>query len=446
MIVRSQTRSRFRASESQVQNGAPGRRQRFGPSNFGFVSDFEFRISNFLLPQALVLVVLIVGLFCLGCEKRSAAKPTKGPRSEGGAPVPVTATTVAQKTTSVAVPSFGTVEAYADVEVRAQVTGILEKVHFVEGQMVKKGDRLLSIDPRQPQATLKAAQANLEKDQAQLKNAEREATRQTELLQKGFASQDVYDQAVTAVETLRAAMSADRAAIENAALQLDYCSVCSPVDGCTGRLLVHRGNLVKANDTSVVTIRQVDPIYVSFWVQEQHLSAIRKNIAAKALDVGVTLPGEEKEPIHGALSFIDNTVDPDNRTIHLRATFANLDRRLWPGQYVKVLLTIAQEPNSMVVPSQAIQTGQSGRFVYVVKSDQTVETRPLALKREVGNESVVEGLKPGEVVVTDGQLRLVSGARVQIKPGSGPQRPTPAPSGPSQPSSTAVEGSDSPQR
>ncbi len=396
--------------------------------------------------RAFTFMILGLGLlYAGGCEKRSAAKPTKGARAEGGAAVPVTVATVQQRTTPVAVPSFGTVEAYADVEVRAQVTGILEQAHFTEGQMVKKGDLLLSIDPRQPQVNLKVAQANLEKDQAQLKNAEREAARQTELLEKGFASQDVYDQAMTGVETLRAAVNADQAAIENVALQLDYCSIRSPVDGCTGRLLLHRGNLVKANDASVVTIRQVDPIYVSFWIQEQHLSAVRKNMANGALDVALTLPGEDNEPIHGALSFIDNTVDPDNRTIHLRATFANQDRRLWPGQYVKVLLTIAQEPDSILVPSQAIQTGQSGRFVYVVKSDQTVEARSIALKREVGNESVVEGLKPGAVVVTDGQLRLVPGAHVQTKSGPGPQGQNSAVESPSQPQSTTAGTSDSPK-
>ncbi len=399
------------------------------------------------IVRALVSIILGVSLlYAGGCAKRSAAKPTKGAKGEGGAAVPVAVATVQQRTTPVAVGNFGTVEAYADVEVRAQVTGILEQVHFTEGQMVKKGDRLLSIDPRQPQANLKAAQANLEKDQAQLKNAEREAARQTELLEKGFASQDVYDQAQTAVETLRAAVSADRAAIENAALQLDYCSIRSPVDGCTGRLLLHRGNLIKANDASVVTIRQVDPIYVSFWIQEQHLSAIRKNMANGALDVAVTLPGEEDKPIRGALSFIDNTVDPEQRTIHLRATFANRDQRLWPGQYVKVLLTIAQEPDSILVPSQAIQTGQTGRFVYVVKSDQTVEAKPVGVKRDIGNESVVEGVRAGDIVVTDGQIRLVPGARVQSKPGPGPQRPTPASSGPSQPSPTAAGSSDSPQK
>jgi len=329
--------------------------------------------------------------------------------------VPVTVASVQQKTTPIAVSSFGTVEACSSVDVKAQVTGILTQVHFTEGQMVKKGDLLLSIDPRQPQATLKMVQANLAKNEAQLKNADREAARQAELYEKGFAAQDLYDQTVTAVETLRAAVEADKATVENAALQLDYCSIRSPVDGCVGRLYVHQGNLVKSNDVTVVTIRQIDPIYVSFWIGEQHLSAIQKHSAAAPLDVAVTQAGQEADPIHGRLTFIDNTVDPNLRTIHLRGTFDNKDRRLWPGQYVRVLLTIAEEPNSILVPSQAVQTGQTGQFVYVVKSDETVESRPVAVERELANESVVEGVQPGEEVVTDGQLRLVSGAKIQRK-------------------------------
>jgi len=439
-----ESRKPKQSQNSNDQNAVTGSTPRF---EFGILSPracFGFGAADLVLP---CLVALMAGLLCLsGCEKRSAAKPTKGAKGEGGgAAVPVTVASVQQRTTPVAVSSFGTVEAYADVEVRAQATGILEQVHFTEGQMVKKGDLLLSIDPRQPQANLKVAQANLEKNQAQLKNAEREAARQTELLEKGFASQDVYDQAQTGVEMLRAAVSADRAAVENAGLQLEYCSIRSPVDGCTGRLLLHRGNLVKANDASVVTIRQIDPIYVSFWIQEQHLAAIHRNTANGTLDVAVTLSGEEDRPIHGALSFVDNTVDPDNRTIHLRATFANPDRRLWPGQYVKVLLTIAQEPDSLLVPSQAIQTGQTGRFVYVVKSDQTVEARSIAVKREVGNESVVNGVKPGEVVVTDGQIRLVPGARVQTKPGPGRPGEARAVESPSPPQPAATGTSDSPK-
>jgi multidrug efflux system membrane fusion protein len=330
--------------------------------------------------------------------------------------------TVQQKTMPVEVRNFGSVEAYANVELKVQVTGVLTQVHFTEGQMVKKGDLLLSIDPRQPEAALKMAKANLEKDQAQLKNAQREAARQTELFQKGFAPQDIYDQAMTAVETLQAAVSADKAAIEDAALQLDYCSIRSPVDGCTGRLLVHQGNLIKANDVSVVSIRQVEPIYVSFWVPDHHLPAIKREMATHALDVGVT-SGQASDMTHGDLSFIDNTVDPNSHLIHLRATFPNKDGRLWPGQYMDVVLTIAQEPNCVIVPSQAIQTGQNNQFVYVVKSDQSVESRPVVVKRTMNNDAIVEQVKPGEVVVTDGQLRLVPGARVQIKDSSQPSAP-----------------------
>lgn len=348
-----------------------------------------------------------------GCRKQPPAR--QGPRGEAQMAAPVTVAAAEQKATAIDVRSFGSVEAYANVEIKAQVTGVLTQVHFTEGQMVKKGDLLLSIDPRQPQAALKMAQANLERDQAQLKNAEREASRQTELLQKGYASQDVYDQAMTAVETLRAAVSADEAAIETAALELDYCSIRSPVDGCTGSLHVHQGNLIKANDIAVVSVRQVDPIYVSFWIPEHHLAAIRSEMTAHKLDVAVTASGEAGKAAHGTLSFIDNTVDPDNRTIHLRATFDNADGRLWPGQYVNVVLTISREPNSVVVPSQAVQTGQNNQFVYVVKSDQSVEARPITVKRAINSETVVEGVQPGETIVTDGQLRLVPGAKVQIK-------------------------------
>ncbi len=397
MIVRLE----IRGLKFEIQNRDPHRRHRY--CSFGFM-------------------LSVVSLLLLaGCPKESPAG--KGPRGEGGMAVPVSVATVEQRTTPIAVRSFGTVQAYANVEIKAQVTGVLTQVHFTEGQMVKKGDKLLSIDARQPQAALKMAQANLERDTAQLKNAEREAARQTELLQKGYASQDIYDQAMTAVETLRAAVSANKAAIEDAALQLDYCSICSPVDGCTGSLHVHQGNLIKANDIAVVSVRQVDPIYVSFWVPENHLPAIKREMAPHELDVAVTPPGESGEAIHGILSFIDNTVDPDNRTIHLRATFANADGRLWPGQYVNVVLTIAQEPDSIVVPSEAIQTGQNNQFVYVVKPDQSVEARPITTKRAVNSETVVEGVQPGEVIVTDGQLRLVPGARVQIK--NSPQSPTP---------------------
>ena len=358
---------------------------------------------------------MLILVFPGGCSKRPVQ--SQAAKTESQMAVPVMVAPVEQKTTSVEIGSFGTVEAFASVELKTQITGVLTGVHFIEGQMVKKGDLLLSIDPRQPQAALKAAQANLEKDDAQLKNAEKEAARQTKLLHKGFASQDEYDASITAVETLRAAVKADKAAVENATLQLDYCSVRSPIDGCIGKLHINEGNLVKADDTSVVTIKQIDPIYVSFWVPEQHLPAIQKYMATSSLDVTVYQPYEKLEPIHGSLTFVDNTVDDSasTRTIRLRATFSNKDRRLWPGQYVNVVLALTQEPNSLVVPSQAIQTGQNNQFVYVVKSDGAVEAKPVTIRRTINNETVVEGVQPGEMVVTDGQIRLVPGARVEIK-------------------------------
>jgi membrane fusion protein, multidrug efflux system len=368
------------------------------------------------VAMRLVLCLTAALTLCqTGCSKRSDGTSRRGGPGGGPPAVPVMLGTVQQKTTAIEVANFGTVEAYANVDIKAQVGGILTGVHFTEGQMVKKGDPLLSIDPREPQVALKAAQATLAGHEAQRKNAESEAARQTQLLQKGFTSQDEYDKAVTAVETLRAAVSADNAAIDSATLQLDYCSIRSPIDGRTGSLHVHQGNLIRANDISIVTVMQTDPIYVSLRVPESYLPDIRKSMAAGKLDVKVTQPDANEAPIHGALSLIENTVDVDGRTIYLRATFANKDQRLWPGQYVDVVLTIAQEPNSIVVPSQAIQTSQTGQFIYVVKTDQTVEARPVTVRRSMDSEAVVEGVQAGEVVVTDGQLRLVPGSRVQAK-------------------------------
>jgi multidrug efflux system membrane fusion protein len=358
-------------------------------------------------------LLAILCLFFIGaCPKRAGSRN----KSEGGPAVPVTVAIVERKTTSVEINIFGTVQAYASVEVKAQITGILDKVHFTEGQPVKKGELLLSIDPREPQAALKLAQANLQKDEAQLRNAEKEAARQRELFSKGFSSQDEYDKSTTLVETFLAAVAADKAAVENAQLRLDYCSIRSPIDGCIGSLHVHQGNLVKENDVSVVTINQTDPIYVTFSVPEQYLPAIQKYKEANNLDVRAIQPYEKGEPARGTLSFVDNAVDSNTRTIRLRATFLNKDGRLWPVQYVNVTLTLTQEPNSLVIPTQAVQTGQNNQFVYVVKPDTTVEARPITVIRTLNSETVVEGVAPGEAVVTDGQLRLVPGAKVQAKP------------------------------
>ncbi len=376
-------------------------------------------INNRTMATRAALWALVIALPLLGsCAKRGAASPAA--RREGGGAIPVTVAPVLQKTTAIEVTRFGTVEPYAVVDVRAQITGILTEVHFVEGQQVKKGDTLLSIDPRQPTAAMRAAKANLEGHQAQLRNVETEAGRKRQLLEKGFIAQDELDQITTSVDILRASVSADLAAVENASLQLDYCTIRSPIDGRTGSLHLHQGNLVKSNDVSVVTVMQTEPIYVSFWVPEELLPPVRKGMAKGDLDVRVTLAGDDGGPMHGVLSLIENTADVSNHTIRLRATLANKDRRLWPGQYVDTVLTISEEPNSLVVPSVAVQTGQTSQFVYVVKPDQTVEARPVTVKRAMDKETVVEGVQAGQIVVTDGHLRLVPGARVQAKdPGQG---------------------------
>jgi len=352
-------------------------------------------------------------LFFCACSKKPS--DSRAGKSEHSQAVPVIVATVEQETIPVELTGFGSVEAYANVSLKTQVTGILTAVHFIEGQAVKKGDLLLSIDSRQFEAALKLAQANLAKDKAQLKNAEKEAARQKDLLKKGFASQDDYDNALTAAESLRATVDADKALLENAALQLEHCSIRSPINGIIGSLYVDQGNLVKADDITVVTINQIVPIYVSFSFRQENLPEIRYHVAKGRLEVAVAGTSNKQQVAHGYLSFIDNAVDPETGTIRLRATFANEEQSLWPGQFVEVSLILTNEPNALAVPSRAVQTGQSGQFVYVVNSDQTVEARPVTVKRTINNQTVLEGVKAGEVVVTDGQLRLAPGAKVQIK-------------------------------
>jgi multidrug efflux system membrane fusion protein len=235
------------------------------------------------------------------------------------------------------------------------------------------------------------------------------------LLDKGFASQNVYDNAATAAEALRAVVEADKASVDNAILQVEYCSIHSPIDGVIGKLFLNQGNLVKENDITVVTIKQITPIYVTFSFRQESLPEIREYMSKNKLDVTATGTSEKSQPEQGFLSFVDNAVDATTGTILLRATFANEKQNLWPGQFVKVNLTLTNEPNAIVIPSQAVQNSQSGQFVYVVKSDNTVEMTGVTVNRIVEGASVVKGLQPGQTVVTDGQLRLVPGAKVQIK-------------------------------
>jgi len=359
--------------------------------------------------------------------------------------VPVAVSTVIQKTVPIEVRAIGNVEAYSTVSVKALVSGELIKVYFKEGQEVRKGDLLFQIDPRPFEAELrraegnlakdtaqaKQAEANLARDMAQAKNAEMQARRYADLFKEGVVAREIFDQIRTnsdaldatiqadkaSLEYSSAAIRSDKAAIENAKLQLGYCTIRSPMDGRTGNLIVHQGNIVKANDSPpLVIINQIQPMYATFSVPEQYLSEIKKHMAAGKLEVAAIPPKEETNAVQGVLTFIDNTVDSTTGTIRLKGTFANREKHLWPGQFVNVVLTLSTQPNTVVVPSRAVQTGQTGQYVFVVKPDLTVESRPVVIGTSLSSEMVIErGLKPGETVVSDGQLRLTPGAKVEVK-------------------------------
>ena len=349
--------------------------------------------------------------FTTGCTSQATAPPRSGAPT-----VPVIAAQATQKSVPVEVRAIGNVEAYSTVAVKAQVEGIIEKAYFTEGQEVKKGDLLFTIDARPFQATLQQLEANLARDQANLENAIAQSGRSAKLFEAGIVSQDQYDTFRTSADALRAAVQADKAAIEKAKIDLDYCTIRSPMDGRTGSLLVNPGNVTKSNDTVLVIINQISPIYVSFSVPEQSLAEIRRRMSLGGLPVLATIPQDDRPAAEGSLSFVDNMVDKNTGTIRLKATFSNPDHRLWPGQFVNTSLRLSTQANAVVVPSQAVQTGQSGFFAYVVKSDLSVELRPIVPGNQVSGETVIEkGLQAGETVVTDGQLLLFPGAKVEVK-------------------------------
>lgn len=359
--------------------------------------------------------------------------------------VPVSAADVMSRDVPVQLSAIGTVVAYTTVSIKSQVNGEIREVHFKEGQQVRKGDLLFTVDSRpfetdlrraeanlaRDNAQLKQAEANLARDVAQAKNAAVERHRYQQLLEKGVAAPEQFDAARTTDEALTAAVNADKAAIDNSKeairadqaaidsvkIQLGYCNVQSPIDGRTGSLLIHPGNLVKSNDAAaMVVINQVFPIYVSFAVPEQYLQDIRKFTSEGKLKVQAVIAGDDTRPIDGILAFIDNAVDSNTGTIRLKGSFTNQDRRLWPGQFVSVVLTLTTQAGAVVVPSEAVQTGQAGTFVFIVKPDLKVESRPITAGRTVGSQTIIlKGLQPGEKVVTDGQIRLMTGATVQIK-------------------------------
>jgi multidrug efflux system membrane fusion protein len=310
----------------------------------------------------------------------------------------------------------GTAEASSTVAVRAQIAAELTSVHFTEGDDVKQGQALFALDARPYEAALKQAEANLQRDLAQAANAQAQARRYQDLAARGIATREQVDTSGTTAAALEATVAADRAAVESARVQLQHATIYAPMAGRTGALMVHRGNLVRANDaTPLVVINQVTPINVAFAIPESQLPGVREYMARGELQVEA-VPANGETASSGRVTFVDNAVDQATGTIRLKGTFANRDRRLWPGQFVNVVLKLTTEPDAVVIPSVAVQTGQQGQYVFVVKADETTELRPIAVSRTSGGDAIVkEGLAAGETVVTDGQLRLVSGSRISVK-------------------------------
>jgi multidrug efflux system membrane fusion protein len=392
--------------------------------------------------RALWAALLLTGPMLAGCEKGADSATAKS------APpgVPVTVVDAGRRDVPVQIRAIGNVEPLATVGVQSMINGEVMKVHFAEGQEVPAGGLLFTIDPRQLQAALlqaqatlaqhqaavKQAEANLARDTAQLENARVEEQRYRKLVEGGFVAREQYDQIRTreltlaatieanraAVETAKALVRAGEAAVENVRVQLGYTEIRAPIGGRTGNLLLNQGNVVKANDVGnpMVVINRVHPIYVAFSVPEAQLEAINRHRAAGALPVEAQVAGRTGGVVRGRLTFMNNTVDPSTGTIQLKATFENAENALWPGQFVNVALTLTTQVDAVVVPSQAVQSGQKGPYVYVVKPDRTVEARPVVPGAADGRDVIItSGLTAGERVVIDGQLRLVPGARVDVK-------------------------------
>ncbi|HTP60555.1 MAG TPA: efflux RND transporter periplasmic adaptor subunit [Burkholderiales bacterium] len=348
----------------------------------------------------------------------SRARERKGPK--GPLAVPVSVAAAQARGVPVRLQAIGNVEPYSTVSVKARVDGQIVAVNFKEGQEVHKGEVLFRIDPRPFQAALAQAEANVLRDAAARDHARSQERRYKELLEKNFVSKDAYAQFATNAETAEATAKASQAALENARLNLEYCTIASPIDGFVGKVLLQAGNLVKANDVnSLVVINQVRPIYISFAVPEQQLAEIRRYMGEGQIAVDASTPDARHAALaRGWLAFIDNSVDPSTGTIRLRAVFDNRDLALWPGQFVNASVELYQKHDAIVVPATAVQTGPQGEFVFVMGSDGTAEVRKVDVALREGDQVVIgAGLSAGEKVVTRGQLRIAPGAKLVVRNG-----------------------------
>ena len=358
-------------------------------------------VRRFLLP------LLALAATALSCAKADKAAVVES--------VPVRVGLVEKKAVPLQIRNVGTVQAYVAVSVRAQVTGEIMEVHFREGQELKKGELLFSIDPRPYEAALAQAEAALARERAQMENAQTDVKRYEDLVKKDYVTQQQYDSVKATAAATAANVRSDQAALERARLDLAFCSIRAPIDGRSGSILVQSGNVVKSNDAVLVTINQIAPIYLTFAVPERELPEIRRRQNEGSLVVEAEEPASGRSLGRGALTFVDNTVDRATGTITLKATFANVDRVLWPGEFVNAVLTLTTDQGAIVAPVGAVQNGQEGTYAFVVKADKTVESRPVKVARAVaGGVVIASGLAAGETVVTDGQLRLVPGSKVEV--------------------------------
>lgn len=360
----------------------------------------------YYVTRLCIIIILLSTTACGSKGKQEVAKP----------PVPVLVSTSVKRDVPVEINAIGTAKAYSTVSIKSLVGGQLMKVYFKEGQFVKKGDLLFTIDSRLFEAALAQSEANLARDTVLAKNAQEDAQRYASLVEQNLVSRELYDEIHAKAAAQQLTVEADKALVENDRLQLEYCSIRSPIDGRTGSILVHEGNVVKANENPMVVIEQINPINVAFSVPEQYLPEVKRYLEGGTLKVEAIIPQEEGSPEQGTFTFVDNSVNSATGTILLKATFENIEKRLWPGQFVTVSLRLTTQSNVVVVPSQAVQSGQAGHFIYVIKPDMTVESRTVKPGITYKGETVIEnGLALGEKVVTDGQLRLVPGAEVLIK-------------------------------
>lgn len=371
----------------------------------------RYRESLFIRSISMVVTLAVIS-WAGGCGKQETAAPD-------AAAIPVLATEAVVMDIPMEIKTIGRVEAYNTVSMTARVGGQLVKVGFEEGENVNKGDLLFQIDPRPYESALSQAQANLERDQTRLEKAETDVARYKELVQKDYVTKQDYDQVVATAAEAKATVKADSAIVQNARLNLEYCTISAPISGRTGNLNVKLGNLITANSSNpLVTLNQIAPIYAAFTIPEQYLSEVRLRSRDEQLSVWAVVPTDSTRIFEGLLTFIDNTVNTNTGTIMLKATFPNKDHALWPGQYVRIGLVLGKHLNATVIPLTAVQSSQDRNYVYVIAPGDTVQMRPVEEGPVFQDKIVItKGVSAGERVVTDGQLMLRPGSKIMLRSG-----------------------------